>query len=325
MNANTFPILLKREYWENRGGFLRAPIAVAIAFTAVLLMAWVWGEVSLHRTGINPDNFPLNALAAKFSDENAANIVLGYQIGMVSLSGVMQVVLAIVLFFYLIGALYDDRRDRSVLFWKSLPVSDTATVMSKVTTALFVAPLMAFGATVALHIAVLSIVSLFLLFHGVSPWHFVWGTAQPLSMWTHLLATIPVAALWVLPTVGWLLLVSSFARSKPFIWAVLPPLGVGILLSWFHVLREFSIPSTWYWSHVFARLLFSFSPGSWGNDGRGINFGINVQHGRDVAEIMSWGTLGNALANPELWIGAVAGAAMIAGAVYFRRVRELAD
>ena len=322
---NHLPILLKREFWENRGGFLRAPVVVAIAFASIQLMAWIWAEVTVGRSGIKIDNFPLEVLAQKLSTEHLADLTMFMNAGLVVLSMVMQLVVAVVLFFYLLGALYDDRRDRSVLFWKSLPVSDTQTVISKVISAVVVVPLIAFAATVALHIALLTLLSLMLLAHGISPWALVWGTSQPWAVWAQLFATIPVHALWVLPTVGWLLLTSSFARSKPILWALLPPLGVGIMLSWFHVLRELSIPSNWYWKHIFARALFSFAPGSWGNDGRSLEFGVNVSHGRDFADIFSFGTLGNALTNPELWLGAAAGAAMITAAVYFRRTRELAD
>ena len=322
---NHLPILLKREFWENRGGFLRAPVAVAIAFSAMQLMAWIWAEVTVGRTGIKIDNFPLETFAKNLNGDQMANVALFMNGGLVLLSMIVQLVMAIVLFFYLLGALYDDRRDRSVLFWKSLPVSDTQTVISKVISAVLVAPVIAFAATVALHFALLTILSGMLLTHGISPWSLVWGTAQPLAVWAKLLVQIPVQAIWVLPTVGWLLLASSFARSKPFLWAVLPPLGLGLLLGWFQVLREFSIPSTWYWGHVFGRILFSFSPGSWGNDGTSLNFGLNISHGQDFSQILSFGTLLNALTNPELWVGAAAGAAMIFGAIYFRRTRELAD
>lgn len=324
MNTKQFPILLKREFWENRGGFLRAPVTVSIVFAAITLMAWIWAEVTVGRTGIKIDNLPLETIAAQAGD-HMDDIGIFFNGGMVVLSMVMQMVLAVVLFFYLLGALYDDRRDRSVLFWKSMPVSDTATVASKIVSAVIVAPVLAFGATVLLHLSLLAILSLMLMFHGLNPMTLVWGPAEPLRIWVQLLLTIPVHALWVLPTVGWLLLVSSFARSKPILWAILPPMAVGLLLGWFQVLRTFAIPSSWYWQHVFGRILASFLPGSWGNDGLGLQFGLNISHKSDITQVMSWEVLGNALANPELWAGVVAGAAMIAGSVYFRSTRELAD
>ena len=52
----------------------------------------------------------------------------------------VNIVLGVVVFFFCLGALFDDRKDRSVLFWKSLPISDQATVLSKVAMALVVAP-----------------------------------------------------------------------------------------------------------------------------------------------------------------------------------------
>ena len=75
-----------------------------------------------------------------------------------------------------------------------------------------------------------------------------------------LLVGIPVNAIWALPSIGWLMLVSSWARGKPFLWAVFVPVIAGILLTWFDALSTLSIPDTWYWKEVFARGLFSIFP-----------------------------------------------------------------
>ena len=88
-------------------------------------------------------------------------------------------VLSCVVFFYLLGALYDDRRDRSVLFWKSMPLSDTQTVLSKVVAAAFVAPVFAVVAMILLHVGFLTLISLNALFHGINPIPLIWS---PLHM-----------------------------------------------------------------------------------------------------------------------------------------------
>ncbi|WP_210235883.1 ABC-2 transporter permease, partial [Mesorhizobium sp. M1C.F.Ca.ET.212.01.1.1] len=84
-------------------------------------------------------------------------------------------VLAFVVFFYCLGALYDDRRDRSILFWKSLPLSDTQTVLSKVISALIVAPLIAVIAGIITMLGFLLVISVVALMHGGSPMTLIWG------------------------------------------------------------------------------------------------------------------------------------------------------
>src|SRR5688500_3753928 len=46
----------------------------------------------------------------------------------------------IIAFFYGLDALHGERRDRSILFWKSLPVSDRTPVLSKVLVMMAVLP-----------------------------------------------------------------------------------------------------------------------------------------------------------------------------------------
>src|SRR5206468_10746510 len=51
--------------------------------------------------------------------------------------------------FYCLDALYGERRDRSILFWKSLPVSDVMAVLSKLAIPIVILPLLSFAVTVA--------------------------------------------------------------------------------------------------------------------------------------------------------------------------------
>jgi ABC-2 type transport system permease protein len=167
-----------------------------------------------------------------------------------------------VLFSYGIGALYNDRADRSVLFWKSLPISDAETVLAKVVAMALIAPVLAVGAMIALHLGFLVILSLWVLAHGINPM-LLWSPTHLVSLWVKLILLIPINALWALPSIGWLLLCSSFARSKPFLWAVALPVVSGVLVSMFHLMNSLSLPSGWYWRNIVGRLLFSIVPGTW--------------------------------------------------------------
>ena len=324
---NRYMTLLKREYWEHRGGFLWAPAWAAIGLLVMSLIGMGVATWHANRTfdGEIRIGVPLMKLLSEVPPEEMAKLGMGYEAALSSYWMIVQAVLFFVLFFYLLGALYDDRRDRSILFWKSLPVSDTETVLSKVAIAAIGAPLLAWAVTVVLHLGFLGLLAAFVSLHGLSAMDLVIGPAEPLSLALKLLATVPVNALWAMPAIGWLLLVSAFARSKPFLWAVALPVAVGIAINTFELLEALRMPDTWYWQHVVARILTSLVPASW----FGQAFIERLEHADNTGQapdvLLDWSMIGGALASSELWIGVVAGAAMVAAAIHFRRTRELAD
>lgn len=311
---NTFAWLLKREFWEHRGGFLRAPAITALIFLALTLMALITVELTTHRLSFDFNNLHIQQLTEQIANNDLAKVNTAIDVGLLSLGTPIGVVLFFVVFFYLIGALYDDRRDRSVLFWKSLPLSDTSTVLSKVVAAALIAPAFAVAAIIALHLGFLILLSLYALLHGVNPLPLLWSPLHLLGLWLKLIALIPVNALWALPCIGWLLLCSSFARSKPFLWAVAMPVIAGIMVGWVNLMSQLSLPSTWFWRHIVGRGLLSVIPGSWMNP--------DTFKSLDVfASLLSLDSIKALLTSADLWIGAAAGIAMIAAAIYFRRKR----
>ncbi|MDE2271538.1 MAG: hypothetical protein KGJ94_06085, partial [Xanthomonadaceae bacterium] len=239
MNAivkSPFAWLLKREYWESRRGFLWAQVSAAGVILVITILGIIAGEVfrarmegdtSVHMGGVN-----LNAMLQNAVSHNTAQLVGALDMTLLSFGFIASVVLFFVVFFYLLGSLYDDRRDRSILFWRSLPISDTGTVLSKVVAAVIIAPLIATVVVLAGYLCMQIVVSVWFLAHGVNPFGLLWGHWQPLSVWLHLLVMVPVNAIWALPTVGWLLLWSAAARSKPFLWAVVIPIVAGVLNLW---------------------------------------------------------------------------------------------
>ncbi len=193
-------------------------------------------------------------------------------------------------------------------------------MLSKVLTALVVAPTIGIliGITTALGVHLL--LAVYLAFHGVNVFDLLLAAANPFKVFGYLLATIPLNIVWALPTVGWLLLCSAWARSKPFLWAVALPIGAGVLSSWFDVMRELSLPDTWFWTQIVARLLGSIVPASW------IDFStLERIDFRGPEDFMDWASLGNfysVLAEPSAWIWAAAGVAMIVLSIRLRRWRD---
>ena len=209
-----------------------------------------------------------------------------------------------------------------------MPVSDIQTVGSKVFTAAFVAPLIAWVAVVIFHLATFALVSMFMAFHGVNMFKVMStpGIAEqvnPLQMWFTMFLAIPVNALWALPAYGWLLLVSSWARGKPLIWAVVVPIVTGALFSLVETLSRLRIPESWMWFHVIPRGLASVFPFSWAPGGNGIGYTFGEKH--LPSDMFTFTSLAQVLGSANLWIGVAAGAALIAAAVHMRRYREIAD
>ena len=334
--THKFKLLLKREFWEHKGGFFWAPIWAGGISLVLTLMALVVAEVAGRRAvasgkmqidgDININGLDLSALTSKMDAGDLQKLAGGIDISAVMSSAWPMVVLAFVVFFYCLGSLYDERKDRSVLFWKSLPVSDRDTVLSKAASALLVAPLIAVGVAIACMFGFLLLLSTFVLLHNGNPMTLVWGPGNPLQLAGSMLATIPVYALWALPTVGWLLLCSAWSKSKPFLWAIMLPVFSGIFISWFDIMNVFNLESGWFWKNIVARGLLSAVPGTWFDVAHINNAHITSSEAarqiESVHQLLSLKTTYSVLLTPQLWIGAVVGAAMIYGAIRLRRWRD---
>lgn len=331
--THRFKLLLQREFWEHKGGFFWAPLVAGAIFLLVTMMGMVVGQMALNRADgnvqvngqqITIQGMDLGRITSTMSPEDIRQFGQGINGALYVSAGWSLLVFGFVVFFYCLGALYDERKDRSVLFWKSLPISDTETVLSKVVMAIVVGPLLAIAAAFATMLGFLLLTGLFAALHGANPMTLVWGPASPLDVLANLLGSLPIYALWALPTVGWLMLCSSWARSKPFLWAIIIPVFAGILLSWFNLMHAIDIDNTWYWKNIAGRLLASSWPGT--------TLAYAAAHettmsGRQ-AMIESMHAFAGLRANyrllldPSMWIGMIAGVAMILGAIRMRRYRD---
>ena len=321
--------LLKREYWENKGGFFWAPVVaggVSLLLSSMAIIAGLWAASraastgDLHINGVNVNGLDLSLLTSQMSAGDAQDLANGINFTLLLSAGWPFIVLMFVVFFYFLGALYDDRRDRSILFWKSMPLSDTQTVLSKLIAGVVLAPLLATVAAIVAMFGFLAIISLVVLAHGGSPMTLIWGPAEPLTIAASFLCRIPVYALWALPTAGWLLMCSAWAKSKPFLWAVMLPVFSGVVVSWFGLMRLFGSDGSWFWAHVVGRLLLGTVPGvdlAYTADARAPRESLH-----SLLDGFSPATQFAALATPELWIGAAVGIVFIAAAIWLRQRRD---
>ncbi|KAF1687635.1 ABC transporter permease [Pseudoxanthomonas broegbernensis] len=314
-----FAWLLKREFWENRGGFVWAPaIAGAIIVVLNLILA-VIGSIAARRS-MGDSGFVFGGEAGQMHQ------ALGAMGDGMLLSGVMLacVVLAFVVFFYALGSLYDDRRDRSVLFWKSLPVSDLQMVLSKATWALVLAPLYAIGVGLLIGVALWVACALTITINGLPAATAVFTQSHPLRIIGGVLASLPVYMVWALPTVGWLMFCSAAARSKPFLWAVLVPVLACVVISMVSILPGVQIAHGTVWYAGFYRMLLSVLPGTWYPTISGgiADPAVRAATPDDLANAIDLTRSWHAFAAADIWIGAAVGVAFIAMAVYLRRWRD---
>jgi ABC-2 type transport system permease protein len=204
--------------------------------------------------------------------------------------------------FYCLDALYGERRERSILFWKSLPVSDPTTVLSKMTIPLVILPLVAFAIIVCTQFAMFLMTSGVLLAHGMSP-ATTWTNVPFFQNWLVLLYGLVVIALWHAPIYGWALLVSGWVRRATFLWAALPPLAIAAF--------EKITFNTSYISTMLKERVFGFAPNAFDFAGR---------HNPTVDSLIQL-TPGRYLCTPGLWIGLIFAAGFVIAAIRLRRYR----
>ncbi|MDQ2964222.1 MAG: ABC transporter permease, partial [Pseudomonadota bacterium] len=198
-------------------------------------------------------------------------------------------------------ALHSERRDRSILFWKSLPVSDLTTVLSKASIPLVVLPLLTFAIIVALKLIMLLLSTAVLLANGLSAAP-LWTQVPLLRMSLMLLYGLIAFTLWYAPIYGWLLLISGWARRTTFLWAMLPPLAICVV-------EAIAFHTSHFASMLKYRLTGAFAEA------------FAEAHGDPVIELEQLDPV-RFLSSPGLWIGLVVAAAFLAAAVWLRRYRE---
>lgn len=297
--------LLKRETWEHRA-FWITPLVVS----CVLLVMGVVGVGGM----IGADHFSLshNSSGIDLStlDGDDHYVLLLMNAGM-QLAPYM-IALVIMLLFYCLDTLYGDRRDRSILFWSSLPVSDTATVLSKVSTLVLTAPAITFVFFVVINLLSLLALSIGGAVIGVSYWYWLTHPGTLLLTWLHVANDLLVWSLVLLPIYGWLLLASAWARKAPFLWAVAPPL----LIMWV----EWLLYDTSYLARVigqyFETIASKFEVGMQS---------VSINKFSEVGMLQpamddSW--IWNLLTIPAFWGGLAVAVVFISTAIWLRRWRN---
>ncbi len=276
---------VRRELWENRSIYI-APLVVA----AVELFGFLVSSIGLP--GRRRAVLLLSPAKAR------AAIEVPYDI-----AAIMLILTAFVVgLFYCLDALYGERRERSILFWKSLPVSDLATVLSKTSVPLVVLPLVTFVTIIGTQLLMLLWTSILLMTHGMSATS-TWTYLPLFQQCVVLLYGLTAIAIWHAPIYGWALLVSGWARRATFLWAVLPVIAIAVF-------EKITFNTSHFAALVKDRLL-GFAPKA---------FAFGPHHGVGIDSLVQL-TPGRYLGTSSLWLGLLFAAVCIVAAIRLRRYR----
>ena len=300
--------LVKRELWEHKSFWI---VPMVIACLSVLVNLYGAGAliVATHQGVLTTNNINITA---------GPDVRSGLHVAMLVIASFFNVVMLFMVWFYLMDSLYADRKDRSVLFWRSMPVSDTGMVLSKLFTGMVTAPALMFVLIVITEIVVGIIFLIATAIIGVNLFHVAFYPGTIVLTWIVLAFALLQQSLWLLPYWGWFLLCSAWAKKLVLGWAVLIPLGA--------ILVELIVFHTHYLTN-----------GILGHIGRGIRLigGVNFSGGRVWPtemhngvfgpannQVYTFGSVAHMFALPEMWIGVGIGIVFILGAIWLRRHRS---
>lgn len=300
--------LIRRELWEHRSLFV-VPLVIAVVESLGFIVAQVTATTFGGNHAI--DLAVLGASSLGDVERSAAINVL-----MLGVSSLFVMAMGIVALFYCLDVLYAERKDKSILFWRSLPVTDAETVLSKLITAVVALPVITLGAIAVTHLVVLLISSFWIGGRGANAWQLLWTSAPFVDNWMSTLVYMIALTIWSLPFIGWFLFVSAYTKRSPLLMALLPLIVVPML-------QRIFLGSWSFGSMILGRLPFS-APIISMPDGSSEMFDSEeevLELAQSGASLFSILDIGGFLSNPSVWLGAIVGGAFIVGAIYVRRYR----
>lgn len=302
----TFWWSVRRELWEHRA-IWQAPLAVACVILAGFLISTsrlpnamrAIDTTAAAARAIDPANAKAVTAAALAAARSSNAVEAAYSFMTL---GVLLCAILVVMF-YALGALHGERRDRSILFWKSLPVSDLTTVLAKAFVPLAIAPALVFAIAFVAHLVMLVWSTVVLLVNGLDPGVLLSHLPFPF-LWLALARGLVILTLWYAPVIGWLLLVSVWARRAPILWAIGPLIAMAVF-------ERVAFNST----HLMAAILGHLA------EGAAQAFSVDAKGQVPISELADLDPM-RFLGSSSLWIGLALTAAFLALAARLRRYRD---
>ncbi|MCP5089424.1 MAG: hypothetical protein GY949_00720 [Gammaproteobacteria bacterium] len=296
--------LLKREVWEHRSIYVTPLAITSIVTLGTLAMLMFAGGFAKE---LDVAIFGATNIAG---DAERKVALTGFFVGT---SWVFLLAAMVLTIFYTLDCLYAERKDKSILFWRSLPITDAEAVVSKLATAIVVIPLVTVIAIIATHIVNLVVTSIWVSAKGADAGHLIWGSVPLLDNWLAALIVTLASAVWMSPFVGWFLFVSAFTKRSPLLMAFMPLVLIPLLELIF--LR----------STVFAEAVFTrrgMIPLFRGMDMEAFFDEESLHVNEEVVSLLAHLDVMQFLTSPSMWAGLVVCALFVTAAIYVRRYRD---
>lgn len=300
---NPFKALMLREYWENRRAIFTTPLVItAISMVLIIISMGVFGR-AIH---INGEAFTLSEVLSNISDQKAGEIKEYINHLLLVSSTPIMIGVWFCMTFTALSSLYDERKDSSILFWKSMPVSDTQTILSKLLTITLVIPFVAIGFVFIFQVFLLIIGSFATIGTDLNPWDILWASSNlPLLIFNEVLYMV-MFSLWALPLLAWLMLASVIAKRTPLLVATIP-------VALFALFEGLFFHSDYLVRFIGMRLTGAHILGL--DNGFSGNFSsFNPKSPMDILQSIS---------EPSLWIGLGIATVFLYGAIQLRKRNSL--
>ena len=296
--------LIRREVWEHPAIYV-TPIAIAVIVSLLSIAGMV--TISAFDKEVDMALFGASNIAGDAERQAALTVFF------LGTSWVFLFALAILTVFYTLDSLYAERKDKSILFWRSLPVTDAETVLSKLLTAVVILPVVTVVAIIATHLVNLVVTSIWVMIKGGSAGHLIWASVPLLDNWSAALIVTLASAIWMSPLIGWFLFVSAFTKRAPLLMAFMPLILIPII-EWI-----------FFRSSVFASAVF----------GRGEMLPLfreidleqffdedHMHVSEEFVSLLAHIDIGKFLTSGSMWVGVIVCGLLATAAIYVRRFRD---
>ncbi len=335
-----FLTLMRRDFNEHKGALFFTPLGIAAFIIGIVLLSAAFGKLNYggqnFNLGESAPNFNMNIddengkevkiyknsqnqivvfkdgvekpIKSKFDNADLKKASEVFAFGNGAPSFIPLFVAMIASLFIFAGSLYEERKDKSIMFWKSLPITDLETVLSKFLTIGVGGAGIAFVISALCHVCMILITYTIAVIFGVNFIDIGIAFSAAFEMWGVIIYALLIDFLWVAPIFAWFLFMSAYAPKSPFFAAILPivllPLVGKIFFDGkFELLSE---PLSHLVSYPIIENIKNIDENS------GARFsGLIIE------------AINKSLSDPSLWVGLVIGAALLYATAEVRKRRIL--
>ncbi len=301
---NALKALIRRELQEHKWGFVYLPWIVGAFMSLVVVLVYLGlTEVNTENFKFSTDVFADSEVVQSMNEATFDQRREAIRAGLLVLGFPLVIALGFAVLAYSLSTFFDERKDKSITFWRSLPVSDSFTVFSKLIVALVVAPLLVIPALLFLHLVSVTAGSIYFAVSDIVPFTWAWQ-AYPWLDWIRVIFSLWLQGLWSLPIITWIMLVGAYSR-KPVVAAILPPVVVVLV-------EGVSLSSSVFLDSLFERVQLWSRAGSFPKEYESLG----------VAELSDIPLL---FGMTEFWAGILISSVFIYLTIYFRSKSDYAS